>query len=38
MTLATENPISRMILEGKLGPKDTVVVGVKAGELTFDKK
>ena len=33
-----ENPISRMILEGKLGPKDTVVVGVKAGELTFDKK
>ena len=33
-----ENPISRLILEGKLGPKDTVVVGVKDGDLTFDKR
>ncbi|MBS1169111.1 MAG: clpB [Burkholderiaceae bacterium] len=33
-----ENPISRLILEGKLGPKDTVVVGVKGGELTFEKR
>ena len=33
-----ENPISRMILEGKLGPKDTVVIGVKNGELAFSKK
>ena len=33
-----ENPISRMILEGKLGPKDTVQIGVKNGELIFDKK
>ena len=32
-----ENPISRMILEGKLGPKDVVVVEVKGGELTFEK-
>ncbi|MBS1186508.1 MAG: clpB [Burkholderiaceae bacterium] len=33
-----ENPISRLILEGKLGPKDTVVVGVKEGELSFDRR
>ncbi len=33
-----ENPISRMILEGKLGPKDVVKVDVKNGELFFDKK
>jgi len=33
-----ENPISRMILEGKLGPKDTVQIGVKGGELSFSKK
>ena len=33
-----ENPVSRMILEGKLGPKDTVQIGVTGGELTFDKK
>jgi ATP-dependent Clp protease ATP-binding subunit ClpB len=33
-----ENPVSRMILEGKLGPKDVVKIGVKNGELSFDKK
>jgi ATP-dependent Clp protease ATP-binding subunit ClpB len=33
-----ENPISRLILEGKLGPKDTVVIGVKDGGLTFDRR
>lgn len=33
-----ENPVSRMILEGKLGPKDTVLISVKNGELTFSKK
>ena len=33
-----ENPISRMILEGRLGPKDTVQIGVKSGELAFSKK
>ncbi|MEA5097240.1 MAG: ATP-dependent chaperone ClpB [Burkholderiaceae bacterium] len=33
-----ENPLSRLILEGKLGPKDTAVIGVRDGELTFDKK
>ena len=32
-----ENPISRMILEGKLGAKDTVQIGVKGGELVFSK-
>ncbi|RJX32836.1 MAG: ATP-dependent chaperone ClpB [Oxalobacter sp.] len=33
-----ENPVSRMILEGKLGPKDVVKIGVKNGELSFEKK
>jgi len=33
-----ENPVSRMILEGKLGPKDTVLITVKGGELAFGKK
>jgi ATP-dependent Clp protease ATP-binding subunit ClpB len=33
-----ENPVSRMILEGKLGPKDVVKIGIKNGELSFEKK
>ncbi len=32
-----ENPLSRLILEGKLGPKDHIKVGVSKGHLTFDK-
>ncbi|MBY0242171.1 MAG: ATP-dependent chaperone ClpB [Burkholderiaceae bacterium] len=30
-----ENPLSKMILEGRFGPKDTIKVGVKDGELAF---
>ncbi|MDR1311549.1 MAG: ATP-dependent chaperone ClpB [Burkholderiaceae bacterium] len=33
-----ENPVSRMILEGKYGPKDTITVDVKKGELVFGKR
>ena len=32
-----ENPLSRLILEGKFGPKDHVKVGVSKGQLTFSK-
>jgi ATP-dependent Clp protease ATP-binding subunit ClpB len=33
-----ENPVSKMILEGKFGPKDTVPVGVdKNGDFSFSK-
>jgi ATP-dependent Clp protease ATP-binding subunit ClpB len=32
-----ENPLSRAILEGKFGPKDTIVVDAKNGVFTFDK-
>jgi ATP-dependent Clp protease ATP-binding subunit ClpB len=32
-----ENPLSKLILEGKFGPKDTVKVGVKDGRLVFEK-
>ena len=32
-----ENPLSKAILEGKFGPKDTIYVDVKAGGFTFDK-
>ena len=32
-----ENPLSKSILEGKFGPKDTIRVDVKAGAFTFDK-
>ncbi|APV50879.1 ATP-dependent chaperone ClpB [Betaproteobacteria bacterium GR16-43] len=32
-----ENPLSKAILEGKFGPKDTIVVDAKGGMLTFDK-
>jgi len=32
-----ENPLSKLILEGKFGPKDTIVVGTKGNELVFTK-
>jgi ATP-dependent Clp protease ATP-binding subunit ClpB len=32
-----ENPLSKAILEGRFGPKDTIVVDAKAGVFTFDK-
>jgi ATP-dependent Clp protease ATP-binding subunit ClpB len=30
-----ENPVSKLILEGKFGPKDVIPVGVEGGELVF---
>jgi ATP-dependent Clp protease ATP-binding subunit ClpB len=33
-----ENPVSKLILEGKYAPKDTIVIDVGNGELVFDKK
>jgi ATP-dependent Clp protease ATP-binding subunit ClpB len=30
-----ENPLSKLILEGKFGPKDVIHVGVQGGELSF---
>jgi ATP-dependent Clp protease ATP-binding subunit ClpB len=32
-----ENPLSRLILDGTLGPKDRVKVEVSKGQLTFGK-
>jgi len=32
-----ENPLSKLILEGRFGPKDSVKVGASKGQLTFDK-
>lgn len=32
-----ENPLSKAILEGRFGPKDTIVVDSKNGAFTFDK-
>ena len=32
-----ENPLSKLILEGRFGPKDKVSVAVKDGELAFEK-
>jgi ATP-dependent Clp protease ATP-binding subunit ClpB len=32
-----ENPLSRLILDGTLGPKDQVKVGVTKGQLGFAK-
>jgi ATP-dependent Clp protease ATP-binding subunit ClpB len=32
-----ENPVSKLILEGKLGPKDVIPVGFSAGEFTFER-
>jgi ATP-dependent Clp protease ATP-binding subunit ClpB len=33
-----ENPLSRLILEGKFGPKDTIRVTVRNGQMAFDKE
>lgn len=33
-----ENPLSKYILEGKFGPKDTILVDEENGELVFDKR
>ena len=30
-----ENPLSKLILSGKFGPKDTITVGVERGSLVF---
>jgi ATP-dependent Clp protease ATP-binding subunit ClpB len=30
-----ENPLSRLILEGKFGPKDQIKIGASKGQLTF---
>jgi ATP-dependent Clp protease ATP-binding subunit ClpB len=32
-----ENPLSKLILEGRFGPKDTIRVDAKNGELAFEK-
>jgi ATP-dependent Clp protease ATP-binding subunit ClpB len=32
-----ENPLSKAILEGKFGPKDTIVVDAKGGAFSFEK-
>ena len=32
-----ENPLSRLILDGTLGPKDQVKVGVSKGQISFTK-
>ena len=31
-----ENPLSKLLLQGRFGPKDRVIVDVAAGELTFN--
>ncbi len=33
-----ENPVSKLILEGKYGPKDTIVIDAQNGELVFGKR
>ncbi|MBK1782145.1 ATP-dependent chaperone ClpB [Advenella sp. WQ 585] len=33
-----ENSIAKQILEGKLGPKDTILVGLQDGKFSFSKK
>jgi len=32
-----ENPLSKALLEGKFGPKDTIVVDAKGGKIVFEK-
>ncbi|MEN9630131.1 MAG: hypothetical protein RJA10_3359, partial [Pseudomonadota bacterium] len=32
-----ENPVSKLILQGKFGPKDVIPVNVRDGELNFDR-
>ena len=34
---AIENPLAKEILEGRFGPKDTVVVGLAGGRFSFSK-
>jgi ATP-dependent Clp protease ATP-binding subunit ClpB len=31
-----ENPLSKMILQGKFGPKDTIHIDARGGELVFE--
>jgi ATP-dependent Clp protease ATP-binding subunit ClpB len=33
-----ENPLARSILEGKFGPKDTIRVDVRNGQVVFEKE
>ena len=32
-----ENPVAKLVLEGRFGPKDVIPVDVKKGELTFER-
>jgi ATP-dependent Clp protease ATP-binding subunit ClpB len=32
-----ENPVAKLILEGKFGPKDVIPVGVEGGEFVFER-
>jgi len=32
-----ENPVAKLILEGKFGPKDVIPVGVEEGEFVFER-
>jgi ATP-dependent Clp protease ATP-binding subunit ClpB len=32
-----ENPLAKLILEGEFGPRDTVLVDAKEGEVVFDR-
>ena len=32
-----ENPVSKLILQGRFGPKDVIPVNLKAGELSFER-
>ncbi len=32
-----ENPVAKLILEGRFGPKDVIPVGVVDGEFAFDR-
>jgi len=32
-----ENPLAKLILEGRFGPKDVIWLGVKDGQITFDR-
>jgi len=32
-----ENPLSKLILEGRFGPKDTILIDAQGSELVFRK-
>jgi ATP-dependent Clp protease ATP-binding subunit ClpB len=32
-----ENPVAKLILAGKFGPKDVIPVDMRDGELVFDR-